>query len=151
MKLANLAIAALLALTVVVPGTQARVAQDTAYTVVVKKVEVETTKKDGSSWDVDNGKPDLAVIIRNMSDKDSKTFTTKTKDDTFSAEFDEPTTIKVRPGQTLEFEVVDKDVAINDTIGKVQKEMTEGMLKDGKLKLEKFDRVIYLEIAVKKL
>ena len=151
MKCAWLTAAALAALCLAPAGGPAVADDDAGYTVVVKKVEVKTTQKDGSAWDVDNGKPDLAVIVRNVSDKGSKEFTTKTKDDTLTAEFDEPASIKVRPGQTLEFEVVDKDVAVNDTIGKVKKEMTADHLKSGKIRLEKFDQVVYLEIEVKKL
>ena len=124
---------------------------DTAYTVVVKKVEVKETKKDGSSWDVDNGKPDLAVSVRNESDKDQKAFTTKTKNDTFSADFDEPTTLKIRAGQVLEIEVLDIDVAVNDIIGKVRREIPADVLSKGKWRIESFDQVISLEIEFKKL
>lgn len=153
MNVARLSIAALAALCLVLVDRQPAAAEDkdTAYTVVVKKVQVKETKADGSAWDIDNGRPDLAVTVRNTSDKDQKDFTTKTRDDTFSAEFDEPTTIKVRPGQTLEFEVLDKDVAVSDTIGKVRKEMTAEVLGKGTLKLEKFNQVIVLEVTVKKL
>jgi hypothetical protein len=125
--------------------------KDTAYTVIIKKVEVQKTKPDGSSWDINDGRPDLCVIVRNVSQKDSKEFETKTRDDTFSAEFNQPSTIKVRPGQTLEFEVVDKDVAVNDSIGKIRREMTADRLKEGKMRLEKFGRVIFLEVELKKL
>ena len=131
-------------------GQSAR-AEDDAYTVIIKKVEVKTTKKDGSAWDVDNGKPDIAVTVRNYSDKDSKSFTTKTVDDSYTAEFKDPTTIKIRPGQELEIEVLDKDVAVNDTIGKTRKEMTAELLKAGKIKFEKFDQVVYVEVEFKKL
>jgi len=153
MKLPGLVLAGLTALCLVLVNGHGVRAQDdtTTYTVVVKKVEVESTKEDGSAWDVDNGRPDLAVSIRNMSEADSKAFTTKTKDDVTTHEFDEPTTIKVKPGQTLEFTVLDKDVAVNDTIGKVEKKMTAEHLKSGKIRMEKFHRVIFLEIEVKKL
>jgi hydroxymethylpyrimidine/phosphomethylpyrimidine kinase len=57
----------------------------------------------------------------------------------------------VRAGQRLEFHVIDKDLAVNDTIGKVEKEMTAEHLKSGKIRLEKFDQVVVLEIEVKKL
>jgi hypothetical protein len=121
------------------------------YTVIIKKVEVKTTNANGNSWDVNDGKPDLAVIVRNTSDKESKTFQTKEKTDTFSAEFNEPTAIKFRQGHILEFQVVDRDVAVNDEIGKFKLEMTEKELKEGKQRREGFGQVIYLELELKKL
>ena len=152
MNLPRLVTTALAALCLVLGGGQRIAAADEdAYTVIIKKVEVKTTKADGSAWDVDNGKPDLAVKVRNYSEKGSKTFTTKTKDDTFSAEFDEPTTVKFRKGQTLEFEVVDVDVAVNDSIGKLSKDMGDDLIKKGKLAFENFGQVIRLEIEVKKV
>ena len=152
MKLSSLVLTALIAVcAVLVNGPTVAAADEPTYTVVIKKVEVQATKKDGSSWDVDNGRPDLAVSIRNLDDTTIKAFTTKTKDDALSHEFDEPTTIKVRAGQRLEFHVIDKDLAVNDTIGKVEKEMTAEHLKSGKIRLEKFDQVVFLEIEVKKL
>ena len=151
MKCAWLTAAALAALCLAPAGGPAVADDDAGYTVVVKKVEVKTTQKDGSAWDVDNGKPDIAVTVRNYSDKDSKSFTTKTVDDSYTAEFKDPTTIKIRPGQELEIEVLDKDVAVNDTIGKTRKEMTAELLKAGKIKFEKFDQVVYVEVEFKKL
>lgn len=126
-------------------------AGDDAYTIVLKKVEVKKTQKNGESWDINDGKPDLRVIIRNTSDKDAKEFESKEKTDVYSAEFNEPTTVKFRPGQTVEFHVVDVDVAVNDTIGKTAVEMKGDKLKTGVLRLENFDQVVHLEIEVKKL
>src|SRR5262249_22772767 len=97
------------------------------YLVVVKRAEVLKTKADGKSWDVNDGKPDLAVIVRNLDVKDSK-YETKVREDTFAAEFNELTTLKVRKGQTVEFEVVDKDLAVDDSAGKVKRKMTAKML-----------------------
>ena len=149
---ARLAVVALTALCVALLGGRGgRAEEERDYTVVVKKVEVEKTKADGKAWDIDEGKPDLAVTVRNVSRPEDKEFTTKTRDDTFSADLNEPTTIKVRPGQTLEFEVTDKDVALGDTVGKVSKEMTAQVLEKGVLRLEKFGQVIRLEVQVKKL
>src|SRR4051812_9075419 len=111
--------AALAALCLSLTGQVARAADEKApYTIVIKSAKVKTTKADGSAWDINNGKPDLAVIVRNVDEKDTKPFQTKTKDDTFEATFDETASVKVRPGQTLEFEVIDVDVAVNDTAGK---------------------------------
>src|SRR5688500_2264930 len=74
-------------------------AKDGLYTVVIKKVEVAKTQKNGSAWDVNDGKPDLRVIVRVVGEKDA-TFKTKEKTDTFSADFNEPTSIKFRMGQS---------------------------------------------------
>ena len=126
-------------------------AADDVYSITIKRAEVKETKADGSDWDINKGKPDLAVIVKNIDDKDSKSYTTKTKDDVFSATWDEATTVRVRAGQTIEFEVVDVDVAVNDSAGKIKKELTAETLKAGKLKLEKFGQVIYLEVEFKKL
>lgn len=123
------------------------------YTVVVKSVKVQTKKGNETSWDVDDGKPDLCVVVRNLDDKDDdkSKYKTKTKDDSYEADFNEPTTVKVRPGQTLEFEILDKDLLIDDTIGRVEKKMTADVLGKGKLTCEKFGQVITLEIEVKRL
>lgn len=121
------------------------------YTLVIKKVEVKKTQKNGESWDVNNGEPDLRVIVRNMSDKDSKAFETKEHKDRFTADFNEPTNIKFKKGNILEFDVVDVDVAVNDTVGKTRIEMNDERLREGGLRLEGFEQVIYLEIQVKKL
>lgn len=131
-------------------GLFAEAARADDYTIIVKKVEVKTTKADGAAWDINDGKPDLSVSVRNVDEKDSKAYKTKTKDDVTSADVDETTTVKVRPGQTIEFEVLDVDAAVNDSAGKVSKELDAATLKSGKLKLEKFGQVIVLEIEFKK-
>jgi hypothetical protein len=118
---------------------------------VVKKAEVRRTTKDGSSWDINEGKPDLAVIVRNLAEKDSSPFQTEEKADTFTAEFNVPANIKVDAGQDFEFEVIDRDAAVNDTIGKIQKKMTPDLLKEGTLKLENFEQVVVLELELKRL
>ena len=151
MKAGTLALGWLAALCLVLTGVEVRAADDDAYSIVVVRAEIQKTKADGSAWDINDGKPDLAVKVRNIDVKDSKAFTTKTKDDTFSAEFKEQTTVKVRPGQTVEFEVVDRDVALDDSAGKVSKKLTAEILNSGKLKLEKFGQVITLEVEFKKL
>jgi hypothetical protein len=48
--------------------------------------------------------------------------------------------------------VLDVDAALNDSIGKSKEvEITEAMIKDGKMKIEKFGQVISLEVTFKKL
>lgn len=142
-----LAVLALFGLLAMAPGAFAAEAE---YTVVIKKAEVKTTKADGSDWDINKGKPDLAVSAQNVDQKDSKAYRTKSKDDVFAADFDETTTVRVRPGQTIEFDVLDVDAALNDSAGKIRKELDAATLKSGKLKLEKFGQVIMLEIEFKK-
>jgi hypothetical protein len=70
--------------------------------------------------------------------------------DTFEAAFNETAAIKCQPGHTLEFEVVDRDVAVNDSIGKITKEHKDGGLKEGVNRLENFGRVVFLEVELKK-
>jgi hypothetical protein len=133
-------------------ASQAAAGDDNAeYTLIIKKCEVKTTNKNGEAWDVNDGKPDLMVIVRNLSDKDSSPFKTKEKTDTFLGDFNEPTNMKCRAGHTLEFEVADVDVAVNDRIGKLSKALDAKILKDGKLRMENFEQVIYLEVEFKKL
>jgi hypothetical protein len=149
LTISALALLALFGLFLTGPATTVAADED-SYTVVVKKVEVKTTKEDGTDWDINMGKPDLSVSVKNIDEKDSKAFKTKTKDDTFSATIEETTTVKVRAGQTVEFDVLDVDAALNDSAGKIKKELDAATLKSGKLKLENFGRVISLEIEFKK-
>jgi hypothetical protein len=153
-------------------GSQLVIAQDAkdgaTYTVIVHRLEVKQTNQDGNSWDINDGKPDLKVTVRNISEADSKAFETPQKEDTFSAEWNSPTTVKFRSGQTLEFVVLDGDVAANDEMGRVRKHLTEAgaketaapkdlrpeeraVLKEGRMKFENFGQVILLEIEIKKL
>jgi hypothetical protein len=151
MKTTRIAAALLVAGSLVFGGLTLVAQEGAEYAVVLKKVEVKTTNTNGNSWDVNDGKPDLMVMVRNLSDKESKTFKSKEKTDTFSTDFNEPTTIKLKAGQDVEFHVVDVDVAANDDIGKFKLEVTEKALKEGKLRMENFGQVIYLEIEFKKL
>ena len=121
------------------------------YTIVVKRVEVKKTKADGSAWDIMDGAPDLFVRVSNVSVKGSKSFDTEVKDDTYTAEFNTPTNIKFVPGQTVRFEVIDKDIAANDEVGKADVELSEKVIKDGTVRISNFGQVIVLEITVKKL
>jgi hypothetical protein len=144
--------AGLLALGAILVASRASLGQgDASYTVTIKKVEVKKTQKNGDAWDVNNGAPDLRVIIRNATSSKEKAFESKEKKDVFAADFDEPTTVKFRAGDKLEIEVVDVDVAVNDLIGKTTLDMKEDKLREGKMRLEDFDQVIHLEIDVKKL
>jgi hypothetical protein len=124
------------------------------YTVVIKKVEVKKTQKNGESWDVNDGAPDLRVFARNTTNKDEKAFETKEKKDTFVAEFNEAANIRVKKGQSIELEVVDADVAVNDQVGKTIVELTDENIQKGiekGLRIESFGQVVYLDIQLKKL
>lgn len=151
---ARFGIAALvLAISGLLVSSQAYSAGDssTQYTLTIKKVDVKKTKADGSAWDIMDGAPDLFVRVSNDSVKDSKAFDTKVHDDIYTTDFNTPTSVRFNPGQTLFFEVYDKDIAANDLVGKVTCEMTEKVIKQGKIRLENFGQVIYLDIEVKKL
>ena len=121
------------------------------YTVVINKVEVKKTQKNGESWDVNDGAPDLRVFVRNTTNKDEKAFESKEKKDTFIAEFNEAANIRAKKGQSIEIEVVDADVAVNDQVGKTVVEVNDEHIRKGKLRLENFGQVIYLDIELKKL
>jgi hypothetical protein len=93
----------------------------------LKKVRVSETNKDGNPWDVNNGRPDLVVRIKNLSDNTVKEWSSQEKSDTFEATFDVATVV-VEKGQKIQIEVVDKDVAANDLIGRTSFELTKDMI-----------------------
>jgi len=124
--------------------------KDDYYTVVIKRVEVHKTKADGSSWDPMNGAPDIYVRVQNATDKSTKAYETKVKDDTFVAEFNEPTNVKFKKGQQLHFEVMDKDTVSSDEIGSINVNATK--FKEGEpMRIENFGRVISMDIVFKKI
>lgn len=148
MALGVLGVLGVIAFASSVPGQEKGNAE---YTVVIKSVEVMTTNKDGNAWDINDGKPDLCVILRNTSLANSEEFKSKERADTYQAQFNEPTTVKIRAGQTLEIQVVDSDVAANDEIGKASLKVTDAHLKGNQQSLESFGRVKNLTIEFKKL
>lgn len=143
-------LAGLLAVPLMLMGSL-RAEDSASYVIVVKSVSVKKTTKEGNAWDINNGAPDLMVIVKNASEADSKEFKTKEKQDTFSAAFNEVTTVRMRPDQEVTIEVVDVDVASNDTIGKITRKLTASELKEGKLELKNFGQVIRLELEMKSL
>jgi hypothetical protein len=126
-------------------------AGDAEYTVVIHKCVVKDRKADGAHWDVNEGKPDLRVKIRNGTVKDSKEFSTKEATDIFSHDFNETTTIRFKTGHKLEIQVVDVDVAADDLIGAINVNTDKVTPKGGRITLENFGQVVTLEIEVKKL
>ena len=137
---------AALGLTVGVPSVRA----DDEYTFHIKGCKVKEAKANGDSWDPAGGKPDLVVQLRNISRPDSKKYQTKEAADVFENTFNVETAFRFKPGEEIEIQVLDKDVAGDDVIGKFTQKMTEAMCKSGVWKLENFGQVIYLELHIKK-
>jgi hypothetical protein len=114
----------------------------------LKSVRVSETNKDGQAWDINNGKPDLVVKIKNDSDSNVKEFTSSEKTDVFEATWD-VATIPFLKNQKVTITVWDKDVASDDLIGRKQIEITEDMIAKGRAELS-FDQVKSLIIEFKK-
>jgi hypothetical protein len=110
-------------------------------------VEVKETNTDGKAWDINNGKPDLFVRIKNLSDSSIKEWTSKTMDDTFKATFNVPV-FNVVEGQELEIEVLDSDVTVNDSAGKTKYTLTKERMKEGHVILT-FSQVTGLRLDFK--
>lgn len=140
---------ALMTLGLTLSGSQVRAdaPEGEKYVLVIKKVSVHKTNSENEAWDLNNGAPDLQVIVTNLNKKDQGEEKTKTTNDVYETTFDAPMKLKVSQGDTLEFKIVDKDFDLDDEIGKVQKKIDGG----GSMKLEKFGRVIHLEIELKKI
>ena len=149
MNTARLAIGflAVLGLTVGAPAVRA----DDEYVVHLKGCKVKETKANGDSWDPMNGKPDLAVQLRNLSRPESKKYESPEAKDTFEHVYNIDTGFRLKAGDELEIQVLDKDIGTDDVCGKITKKITADMLKSGVLKLENFGQVIYLEMHLKKL
>ena len=131
------------------------------FTLVIRGCQVHPSTDKGEAWDVNNGKPDLMVIVRTVpasdrtavstnDSRERREFKTKEKEDTFSADFNEMVDFGVRDGQMIEIEVVDVDVAVNDRIGRIQEKISAAAFKDGKRRFENFGRVIHLEMELRK-
>ena len=102
-----------------------------AMRLVLGKVKVAETKADGkSAWDVNDGKPDITISVKNLTDTVQKEVVTESKDDVFEATF-AATTVLVSPGQKLRIQVLDKDIAENDIIGESTFDVNEDFLKKG--------------------
>lgn len=85
-------------------------------TIKVRDLTVRSKKSNGSAWDIFGGAPDLKVTIkvnRTLGPSD----TTRTKQDTYSATFNE-STVKVKHGDSITVTVWDEDVTDDDLIGK---------------------------------
>jgi hypothetical protein len=122
--------------------------EEGALRVILKSVEVMTTKSGGDAWDVNDGKPDLVINVKNLSDTTQKEVYTEEKTDVFSATYD-AATVLAKAGHKVRIQVLDKDVAANDTIGETTLEVTEDMLKKGKASLS-FGQVKSLMLEFRK-
>ena len=101
-----------------------------AYNLVLTVVKVKATTADGKAWDVNDGKPDLVVRIKNLTDTSAKEFVSEEKTDTFSARYDQAAMLVVE-GQRIQVEVIDKDAVDNDLIGRTSIEVTKEILTRG--------------------
>lgn len=115
--------------------------------VFLKKVVVSEKNKDGKSWDINDGKPDIVVRLKNVSDDTTKEFTSAEKTDTFEATYD-VATVLIAADQNLQIIVEDKDVAANDSIGQTTLKITAEMLRKGRTTLE-FGQVKSLTLEFK--
>ncbi len=104
--------------------------KDGAVRVILKSLQVVETKSDGSSWDVNDGKPDIMISVKNLTDTTQKEVVSDEQKDTFNAKYDSRTVL-VSAGQKLRLLVEDKDAAANDTIGNGTLEVTAEMIKKG--------------------
>jgi hypothetical protein len=108
-------------------------AQRTA-SLLLRSVQIQRTKADGSAWDVDEGAPDPQVTIKNR--RSGRTLTTQAAQDTFSATFPAGIeALEVSPGDVLEIRVVDDDAAVDDVAGESEKAITAEMLAKPQLDL----------------
>lgn len=89
--------------------------QGTSYQITISSVHIDKTGPDGKNWDRFNILPDpfVTVLING-----NKQFSTSVKDNTCSPEWDETFTIDYRDGDTIVFEVWDKDFLFHDLIGR---------------------------------
>lgn len=141
---------AALALLVAGPVALSQEKEGDAFGLLIKRVQVAATDENDEPWDINDGKPDLVIVAINHSDKQSQPFFTREIGNALQAEFNTAVTFPVRAGQKLELRVLDRDVAVDDTIGAVQKELTADDLERGLLRLENFGRVLLLEIEFQK-
>ena len=106
--------------------------------VILHSVKAQSTKEDGSAWDILGGAPDLFVTIGHNK-KGGATYTSAVKEDTFEATYGVDT-IRVTVGDEIEISVYDKDTRLNDLVGKIKIKITQDILSK-RTKTWDFDRV----------
>ena len=104
------------------------------------KLKVSETNAKGEAWDINNGKPDPLVTIKNLNDSSAKEFKTKTTNDVFDVDYGGLATVRAVEGDTLQISVFDSDVLKNDVIGTTKLTVTRDMITAGKHEL-KFEQV----------
>ncbi len=95
---------------------------------VINTVSVLATKASGASWDAGDGAPDLKLRVKAGGWGGSDT--TSTKNNTYSAKFNEKT-IKFKAGDKVTFTVTDVDALSNDHVGTITFIISEEMFKSG--------------------
>lgn len=144
------AVVALLAfgVTLALPGPNATAAGGKkTVRVHLMAVKVSETNAKGEAWDINKGKPDIQVKIKNLSDNSLKEFVSKEKSDTFEATYNVPTVLAME-GQTLQIQVLDKDLVQHDEIGTMKVQVTRELIDKGKTEL-KFQQVKSLTLEFK--
>lgn len=124
--------------------------QGSMYRVILHKVQVGATDRNGKAWNLINGKPDIVVRLWNVSDSSVARFESERVVTTLQADFNAHETVLVKEGQELQIDVIDKGLVLEKAIGSTRFRVTHDMIKTGKLDL-KFDQVEKLIIEFRKL
>ncbi len=113
------------------------------YQIIIVSLTVANKKADGKGWDAfPFAAPDLVVKLKNRN-RGSDAETEK-KSDTFTATYNSAGPL-VSASDTLDIEVLDKDLKYDDEIGKTSRQVTAKELAAGKLTLT-FGQVVSLEL-----
>lgn len=102
------------------------------YEVAIESIVVKSTKANGKAWDAFAGYPDIQVALRHL--KSASSVTTPVAADRLMHTYN-LLAGKVAPGDALELDVWDVDVAYNDHIGLKRLELTREMLEAGSVEL----------------
>jgi seryl-tRNA synthetase len=119
-----------------------------AIRVHLKDVRVKATNKNNEAWDVNNGRPDIMIRVKNLTDQSVPKYESGTRDDVLIATFDNAA-INAMEGHTIQIDVIDSDVASNDTIGTATFVLSSEACKKGSADLS-FDQVESLKLELEK-
>jgi hypothetical protein len=95
--------------------------------IIIKSVDVFTTKKNGEPWDDSDGPPDLVVEIRGASSGD---FRTRVEKNSYSAAYNAKGP-RITEGDEITISVIDADVVFSDEVGSFKKTITADTIKLG--------------------
>jgi hypothetical protein len=112
---------------------------------VIRRVEVETTKANGEAWDAFNGKPDLMVTVASG----RKRYTSSVAMNVFEHDFNAKA-LRVRAGAVVEFAVFDQDVAVDDEIGAFTATITAADIAKGSVTFPGIGRVKQLVVELRR-